>query len=80
MARNPAANFASEVEDDAIEVAEPITKVNADPNMVTVRIKGTWRMYWGTSAYDFVDGNRYTIPRGLFDHLRQHGNVYDTMA
>ena len=78
MSRNP--QFASAVSDDDIEVAEPVTRVNADPNMVSVRIKGTWRMYWGTRYWDFEEGTRYTIPRDLMLYLKSHGNVYDTMA
>lgn len=78
MARN--AQFAAAVEqDDDIEIAEPVTVVNADPGLVRARVKGTWRMYWGARFWDFEDGKYYMLPRDLFQYLRSYSNIYDTM-
>jgi hypothetical protein len=36
-------------------------------------------MYWGQDTFDFEDGKTYTLPVGLYDHLKNHGNIYDTL-
>jgi uncharacterized protein (DUF2147 family) len=36
-------------------------------------------MYWAGKTYNFEDGKTYTIPVGLFEHLKAHGNIYDTL-
>ena len=43
------------------------------------RVKGTWTMYWGSQVFNFEDGNTYTLPAGLYAHLADHGNIYDTL-
>lgn len=46
---------------------------------VSARVKGTWTMHYGNRSWNFVDGQRYDIPRDLFNHLRKYGNIYDTL-
>jgi hypothetical protein len=36
-------------------------------------------MFWGTSKYNFEDGKRYKLPKDLYQYLRSHGNIYDTL-
>ena len=82
--RNPA--FA-ELDDttDVVEVSEETPVVSApksapvQDNLVTARVKGTWKMFWGRTTYDFEDGKRYKLPRDLYGYLRQNGNIYDTL-
>lgn len=77
--------FTAEVEEDTIDVAddvvveEPVVVVNTDSDFVNARVKGTWLMFWGRDSYDFVDGKRYKLPKDLFNYLRSHGNIYDTL-
>jgi len=82
MARKPVTNFADFSEedesDDALVIEEPTTV--ATESTVSARVKGTWKMYWGSKVFDFKDGQRYRIPRDLFQYLKKHGNIYDTMA
>lgn len=59
-------------------IDSPTITINDD--MVNARVKGTWKMFWGRSSYDFVDGQRYRLPRDLFSYLKKNGNIYDTMA
>jgi hypothetical protein len=82
----PAAFTAEQVEDqdefdseNEVVVAEPITVMSADSDFVNARIKGTWKMFWGTNSYDFVDGKRYKIPKDLYAYLRKSSNIYDTL-
>lgn len=79
MARNIQAFAEVDSNEPAAVVAEPVTTVNADPGLISARIKGTWRMYWGSRFYDFEDGKRYMIPRDLFAYLKSHSNIYDTL-
>lgn len=82
--KNPA--FA-ELDDtaDVVEVIEETPVVSApksapaQDNLVTARVKGTWKMFWGREIYDFEDGKRYRIPRDLYDYLVRHSNIYDTV-
>jgi hypothetical protein len=62
----------------AEEVAT-VQVVTAQPTTKSVRVKGTWTMYWGTQVWDFVDGQRYDLPLDLFEYLKSHSNIYDTM-
>lgn len=77
--------FAEPEEIDEIEVAEETPRAAAPKqsapadDMVTARVKGTWKMYWGRTTYDFVDGKRYRIPRDLYAYLVRHSNIYDTV-
>jgi|688.fasta_scaffold36555_4 hypothetical protein len=72
--------------DEAVEVLEqtpkavaPVTASNSDDNFVVARVKGTWKMYWGRTTFEFVDGKRYKLPRDLYDYLVRHSNIYDTV-
>lgn len=67
--------FAEEVEN--VEIAVPVPVEGS--NLIQARIKGTWKMYWGQEVYNFVDGKRFNIPKGLHDYLRKSGNIYDTL-
>lgn len=80
MARKPNESFAEFDPDAAPEavVAEASTVVNDDT--VNARVKGTWKMFWGRYVFDFKDGQRYRLPRDLFQYLKKNGNIYDTMA
>lgn len=51
----------------------------AGSNIKRARIKGTWTMYWGPKVFNFEDGKTYNIPTDLYEHLKQHGNIYDTL-
>lgn len=66
----------SDEDDDVLEVSNDII-VNDD--MVSARIKGTWVMTWGPDHWDFKDGNRYRIPRDLYNYLRMRSCIYDTL-
>jgi hypothetical protein len=37
-------------------------------------------MHYAGHSYDFVDGEHYELPQGLYDYLRGMGNIYDTLA
>lgn len=78
MVKKASDHFAEVEVDDDVVVAEPEVVVNDD--LVNARVKGTWLMHWGNLKFDFKDGNRYRIPRDLFQYLKKHGNIYDTMA
>lgn len=58
--------------------AAPVVAPGA-PETKKARVKGTWVMYWGTESYDFEDGKTYTLPTGLYEHLKSYGNIYDTL-
>jgi len=80
MATKKASQFAevvetTEEETPAVEV-QPL-EVNSDS--IQARIKGTWTMFWGQQVFNFEDGNRYTIPRDLYNYLKNSGNIYDTL-
>jgi hypothetical protein len=72
--------------DETVEVLEETPKavIAATPtaqagDFVTARVKGTWKMYWGRTTFEFVDGKRYKLPRDLYDYLVRHSNIYDTV-
>jgi hypothetical protein len=50
-----------------------------DSGLRRARIKGTWTMYWGPKVFKFEDGKTYNIPSDLWNHLKNHGNIYDTL-
>lgn len=58
---------------------EEDNEIIATPSTRSARVKGTWQMYWGDKVFDFVDGQRYNLPTDLFDWLRRHDNIYDTI-
>jgi hypothetical protein len=49
------------------------------PTTKNAKIKGTWTMYYGTTRWDFVDGNRYDLPLDLFNYLKKNSCIYDTL-
>tara|TARA_Y100001951_G_C11173139_1_gene201482 strand:- start:223 stop:519 length:297 start_codon:yes stop_codon:yes gene_type:complete len=61
----------------AVVVEETVT---VEPNTVRGRVKGTWRMYYSGTPYDFVDGEYYELPTDLYNYLKSNGNIYDTLA
>ena len=63
---------------EEVEVAEDAIVVS--PETTRGRVKGTWRMNFAGRSYDFVDGDTYELPKDLYDYLRGHGNIYDTLA
>lgn len=66
-------------DDDEVIVDEPVTVVNSDSDFVTAKVKGTWVMFWGSQKFNFTDGQRYKLPKDLFNYLRNSGNIYDTL-
>ena len=48
-------------------------------DQISARVKGSWTMFWGKTTWNFVDGQRYKLPRDLFDYLKRSGNIYDTL-
>lgn len=64
--------------DDDIQYT-PVVEVSTEGNSINARVKGTWKMFWGSQAYDFVDGRRYKLPKDLYSYLRASGNIYDTL-
>lgn len=73
----------SEPEEEVVVVEEPtVVETVVAPGPAATkkgRVKGTWTMYWGQQSFDFVDGNTYTLPVDLYNHLKVHGNIYDTL-
>jgi len=63
------------IERDEAEVLDPNTK----DDLISARVKGSWVMFWSQSSYSFVDGQRYKLPRELFNYLKKTGNIYDTL-
>lgn len=66
-----------EVDDDLQYI--PVVEVSNEGNFINARVKGTWKMFWGSQSYDFVDGKRYKLPKDLYGYLRTSGNIYDTL-
>ena len=84
--KKPSAFTAEQVEDqdefeleDEVVVAEPVIVMSADSDYVNARVKGTWKMFWGSDSFDFVDGTRYKLPKDLYAYLRKSSNIYDTL-
>ena len=67
--------FAEPIEEDEIAVPVP----EKESSLKQARIKGTWDMHWGGKVYNFVDGKTFNIPQELFEHLKNYGNIYDTL-
>lgn len=78
---NPEFVEAEEAVEEVVVEATPAKEVVAPGASATkkARVKGTWRMHWGTEVFDFEDGKTYTIPVDLYNHLSNHGNIYDTV-
>jgi|APSaa5957512493_1039668.scaffolds.fasta_scaffold09642_2 hypothetical protein len=65
---------------EEVEEAELVTPtVTVAPNTVRARVKGTWTMYYCGQPYDFTDGSNYDLPPDLYNYLKGHGNIYDTL-
>lgn len=64
--------------DDDLEYT-PVVEVSTEGNFINARVKGTWKMFWGSQSFDFVDGKRYKLPKDLYGYLRTNGNIYDTL-
>lgn len=78
MATNRQTNvFAEPISEEEEVIATPAPAPSSDQKRA--RIKGTWTMYWSTQVFNFEDGKTYTIPVGLYEHLKAHGNIYDTL-
>lgn len=60
-----------------VQEEEPVTLT---PATKRARVKGSWLQVWGPLRFQFEDGKYYDLPHDLFDYLRQHGNIYDTLA
>ena len=69
---------AESVVEAEVVVKEEVVAPGA-PETKKARVKGTWRMHWGTEVFDFEEGKTYTIPADLYSHLANHGNIYDTV-
>lgn len=69
--------FAEPVSEEDEVVAIPTPTPGSD--MKRARVNGTWTMYWGNKVFNFEDGKTYTIPVDLFEHLKAHGNIYNTL-
>lgn len=78
MATNRQNNvFAEPVSEEDEVIATPVPEQGSD--LKRARINGTWTMYWGNKVYNFEDGKTYSIPSDLFNHLKAHGNIYNTL-
>lgn len=75
----PAENQDEFDSENEVVVAEPVTVMSADSDYVSARVKGTWKMFWGSDSFDFVDGKRYKLPKDLYAYLRKSSNIYDTL-
>lgn len=70
----------SEPEETVVEeVPEERPVVSPGGDTRKARIKGTWTMYWDSGVFNFEDGKTYVIPTGLFNYLKENGNIYDTL-
>lgn len=67
------------VDDQTVVVDEPVVVLTKNSDLISARVKGTWKMFWGRDSYSFVDGKRYQLPRDLFNYLKKSGNIYDTL-
>jgi hypothetical protein len=78
---NPEFVEAPEAVEEVVVEATPEKEVVAPGAAPTKkgRVKGTWTMYWGTDVFNFEDGQTYTLPTDLYNHLANHGNIYDTL-
>lgn len=65
-----------EIVEDPAPKPEPTIVAPATKN---AKIKGTWTMYYGTTRWDFVDGQRYELPLDLFNYLKKNSCIYDTL-
>ena len=65
--------FVSDLTEAEILDAKTLTQT------INAKVKGTWTQYWGAEQFSFVDGQRYKLPRDLFNYLKNSGNIYDTL-
>lgn len=80
MAKKITTTHFAEAEEDQDGAVHDVEGVIVNDDTVSARVKGTWKMFWGRLVFDFEDGKRYRLPRDLFNYLKSHGNIYDTMA
>ena len=59
--------------------AAPVVVAPGAPAQRKARIKGTWVMHWVKRSFNFEDGKTYTIPSDLYEYLKGHENIYDTI-
>lgn len=69
--------FAEPISEEEEVIATPAP--SPESNQKRARIKGTWTMYWSNTVFNFEDGKTFTIPVDLYNHLKAHGNIYDTI-
>lgn len=58
---------------------EPTVVAPGAPATKKARVKGTWLMHWGGAKFDFEDGKTYMLPADLYEYLKGHDNIYDTL-
>jgi hypothetical protein len=61
-----------------IPEAEVLDQSTNSPT-INARVKGSWTMFWGQTSWNFQDGQKYKLPRDLFEYLKLSGNIYDTL-
>ena len=64
---------------ETTEDAAPVVVAPGAPATRKARVKGSWRMHWGQEIFDFEDGKTFTIPSDLYEYLKAHENIYDTI-
>ena len=79
MATKKANQFAEAVDTAPEEAVVEVQPLEVASDQVSARVKGTWTMFWGQLVFNFEDGTRYTIPRDLYNYLKNSGNIYDTL-
>jgi hypothetical protein len=80
MATKKASDVFAEPVEEVAEVEEVIaTPAPVASGLKKARIKGTWLMHWGGERFNFEDGKSFNIPADLYDYLKAHGNIYDTI-
>lgn len=79
--KKPIQEFIAEEEDLFVTEVPQAEILGAESrgDTMTARVKGSWTMFWGKTTWNFVDGQRYKLPRDLFDYLKRSGNIYDTL-
>lgn len=68
-----------EVPEEQVPVAIPHNPVTVAPTTKSARVKGTWTQYYGRMRFDFVDKQRYDLPLEVYNYLKEHDCIYDTI-
>lgn len=79
MSTKKVSQFAEAVDTAPEEAVVEVQPLEVSSDDVSARVKGTWTMFWGQLVFNFEDGNRYTLPRDLYNYLKKSGNIYDTL-